>query len=172
MISNQLTLNCTTLYQHSHTTSRDCIPWYLPFLMLPRLLTTPSLPYLRYLLSCTYPRIPYSNLPCPTPSYNALYLPHPILSFAPMAILHLYTILHPTLLKLGRNDTGTKRPRAETTYQIRPNQSAPKIRPNDPDRDDPGSTRPVCILWHGPIFLLNFMRNLWRMKKHNCRPIH
>ena len=37
-----------------------------------------------------------------------------------MVILHLYTILRPALLKLGRNDPGPKRLRAETTHQISP----------------------------------------------------
>ena len=140
-INNQLTLNCTNRYQHSHQSWLH--PWFLAFLTLPRLLTLPSIPYLRYPGYLTLPFLvshtkPYRTLSYPIillPTIYTLFLPHPIL--------------------------------AETTHQRKPNKSAPKIRPNDPDRNDPGPKRSVCIVWHGPIFLLN-MRKLWQIKKHNC----
>ena len=39
----------------------------------------------------------------------------------------------------GRNDTGPKRPRAETTHLLRPKRPTPKIGRNDPGRNDPAS---------------------------------
>ena len=95
---------------------------------------------------------------------NSLY---PLHQWSYFIFLPYFILPYPALLKLGRNDPGTKRLRVVTTHQMRSNQSVPKIMSNDPDRNDPGPKRPVRILWHGPIFLLN-MRKLWQMKKHNC----
>ena len=112
----------------------------------------------------------------PTPSYHIIpytyHTPSYPLHQWPYFIFIPYFILpYPTLMTLGRNDPGTKRLWAKTTHQIRPNKFAPKIRLNDPDRNDQGPKLPVRTLWHGPIFLLN-MRKLWQMKKHNCKHIH
>ena len=227
--NNQLTLNCTTtLYQHSHTPSRGCIPWYLSFLTLPRLQTLHSIPYLRYLgylplaftvvptvepelkvtPLCTwsalinyqsftngvhpmcissalyvtlssvssvpthtvlYLTITYSFLP-----YHPLYLPHPT-RHIPSYPLHqwpyfsfipYFTLIYPTILKLGRIN-----PADETTQDRNdsPNQSAPKIRPNDPDRNDPRPKRPVCILWYG---LTKLFRRLISFVSLPHRPSH
>ena len=49
-------------------------------------------------------------------------------------------LIYPTILKLGRNDLGPKRPRAETTHLPRPKRPTPKIGRNDPGRNDPAET--------------------------------
>ena len=151
--------------------------------ILPKLLTLPIIPYLRYLRYFPLPFLvapTHHNILYLTPSYSFLsyhpqYLPHSILSIAPMAIYFIfipYFILpYPTLLKLGRNGPGTKRLRAETTHQIKPYPIAPKIMPNDQDGNDQGPKRPVRILWHDPIFCFKYEK-ICQMKKQNCRHIH
>ena len=49
-------------------------------------------------------------------------------------------LIYPTILKLGRNDSGPKRPRAETTHLPRPKRPTPKIGQNDLSRNDPAET--------------------------------
>ena len=59
-------------------------------------------------------------------------------------------LIYPTILKLGRNDSGPKRPRAETIHKTRPKRPTPKIGRNDPGRNDPGPKRPGTYLT--PVF--------------------
>ena len=80
-----------------------------------------------------YPN-PYSSPPPPPP------LPqHP----APILPLSL------SQLKLGRNNSGPKWPRAETTRLLRPKRPTPKIGRNDPGRNDPGPKRPGFVQMTG-----------------------
>ena len=83
-----------------------------------------------YLLLSTIPS------PIPTTSHIPSYPLHqwPYFSFIPYL-----TLTYPTILKLGRIN-----PADETTQgrNDSPNQSEPKIRPNDPDRNDPRPETP------------------------------
>ena len=55
-------------------------------------------------------------------------------------LTHAYIRLYPTILKFSRNDSGPKRPRAETTHLPRPKQPTPKIGLNNPGRNYPAKT--------------------------------
>ena len=68
-------LKCTTRYQHSHTTSRDCIAWHLASVTLPRLLTLPSKPYLRNTGHLPVPILVAPTHPYRTLSYTILLFP-------------------------------------------------------------------------------------------------
>ena len=51
-------------------------------------------------------------------------------------------LIYPTILKLGRNHSGLKRPRAETTHLPRPKRPSPKTGRNDPAETTQGRNDP------------------------------
>ena len=77
-----------------------------------------------------------------------------------------YHILPLSLLKLGWNDSGPKRPRVETTHLLRPKRPTPKIGLNDPGRNDPAET--TRIPWD---YTLRSWENLSSFYIQNFKPI-
>ena len=72
---------------------------------------------------------------------NSLY---PLHQWSYFIFLPYFILPYPALLKLGRNDPGTKRLRVVTTHQIRSNQSVERPGPKRPRAETPG---PYSMAW-------------------------